>query len=78
MVKKENESILFISEGHRVKGIDLNKHSFVREWNVGQQVTAFDVISIRNMSWLLVAGVKRNSENSYLCSQIDFSESNYR
>ena len=38
----------------------MDKHYFIREWNVGQKITAFDVILVRNTNWLIVVGVKIN------------------
>ena len=51
----------------------MDTHNFVREWNVGQKITAFDVIIVRNLTWLIVVGVKISEERNYLISQVDFS-----
>ena len=45
-------------QGKTIRGLDMNSHQFVFEWNIGQNVLTFDAITIRNGSVLIIAATK--------------------
>ena len=60
VVRREHSEHLYIAVGHAIKGIDLNSHLFVREWNIGQEIVSFDVIHTKPYGLFIVAATRDN------------------
>lgn len=46
--------------GPAIKAIDVKEHSFIREWNIGQEVVSFDVIHTKAHGLFIVAATVEN------------------
>ena len=58
IIGKNKEELLYISQGNTIRGIDMNSHKFVFEWNIGKKVVTFDAVTVRNGSILIIAAVE--------------------
>jgi hypothetical protein len=60
LLKKEHTENLYIAVGHTIKAIDVHNHSFIREWDIGQEIVSFDVIHTKAYGLFIVAATVEN------------------
>lgn len=60
LLKREHSEHLYFAVGHVIKGIDLQSHLFIREWNIGQKIVSFDVLHTKSYGLFIVAATRDN------------------